>query len=219
MATFQKMADVIPEGRSGQVRIDHFEVPDQFDPRWIQHPEEMVAPGRYVRLMVGGDVVMSDVAMEQRTNREAVLAAQGHVLIAGLGLGMVLLPILRKPAVASVTVVECSPDVIGLVVPHLRAAAGPDSVKLTVIGGDIQHWRPGPDAGRIYSTIYFDIWTNVPNGGDYAQMKALHKAFRPHLVKGGWMSSWRFETAQRAAARDRKTERMATAALGGNEWR
>ena len=136
---FYRMADIIPPGESGNVKIDHFMITkDTFQGFQV----EQTAPGEYARLYVGGSVMMSDTDMELRTNYHAVRDARGDVFIGGLGLGMITLPILKKPEVTSVTVVELNPHVIALVEPSLRKAAGPDAQKLTVIEGDVKTWRP-----------------------------------------------------------------------------
>ena len=60
---------------------------------------------------------MSTTPFEQRTNRTAFYDATGRVLINGLGLGMLLAAILRKPDVKRVRVIEHDADVIALVGP------------------------------------------------------------------------------------------------------
>ena len=60
------------------------------------------------------DVIMSDTPNERLWNREAVRRAHGHVLIAGLGIGMILPPILIKPEVKRVVIVEKELEVIDL---------------------------------------------------------------------------------------------------------
>jgi spermidine synthase len=138
------MAEVIPEGERGNARVTHFEVSED-DARSYNIRTAMsgngiaqVSPGRYARLTVGRTVVMSDTPMEQRTNRRVVQEARGDVLVAGLGIGMVLLPILEKEEVTSATVVEVDEDVVALVSPHLPQE------KLRVVSADILEWSPPP---------------------------------------------------------------------------
>lgn len=190
---FEPMADLVPEGTacySGDksVRVEHFTI-DQVPARAFMHPEEYTAPGRYARLMVNGGVMMSDVFNEQRTNLGVVLKAQGDMLIAGLGLGMILVPILKNPKVSSVTVVEKNPAVILLVAKHINAVA---PGKLQVHQGDITEWRPAVK-GRQFDVIYFDIWQDQSTD-DVADMQQLHRAFRGYLRPGGWISSWNYDT-------------------------
>jgi spermidine synthase len=97
--------------------------------------------GTYVTLRLTDDsgksqVMMSDLYYERATCVEVVQRAHGDVLVAGLGIGMILHPILRKEAVRSVTVIEGYPDVVDLVLPTL-----PTSEKLTVVLDDIYTWK------------------------------------------------------------------------------
>jgi spermidine synthase len=186
------MADIVPEGRAcydGQraVAVEHFTV-ESVPLRAVFHPEERVEPGRYARLIVNGGVMMSDVQNEQATNLDAVLKARGDMLIAGLGLGMILVPILKNPKVTSVTVVEKNPAVILLVAQHIsRLANG----KLQVFQADIHDWRPA-SKGRQFDVIYFDIWGDQSTD-DLDTMKVLHRQFRKYLRTGGWVSSWNYD--------------------------
>ena len=50
-------------------------------------------PAPLCQLFVDGALVMSDGANEHETNRGVVRKAQGDVLVAGLGIGMICLPI------------------------------------------------------------------------------------------------------------------------------
>lgn len=186
------MVDVVPAGRAcygeGQtVAVEHFTI-DTVPVRGWMHPSEYVEPGRYARLMVNGGVMMSDVLNEQRTNLSVTIHAKGDVLIAGLGLGMILVPILKNPKVTSVTVVEENPAVILLVAKHISAIC---PGKLQVFQGDIHEWQP-TKKGRQFDTIYFDIW-GEQSTDDLATMKQLHRQFQRYIRKGGWISSWNYE--------------------------
>lgn len=188
--TFVPMIDVLPEAANGDLRIEHFDVSDHESRMSAFRSGEWVPPGRYARLMRGKAVVMSDTRFEHRTNYGVVGAANGNVLIAGLGMGMILIPILRNPAVRSVTVVEIDERVIALVLPALQAYLKPaQRAKLTVVQGDISDWKPSTK-GRQFDTMYFDIW------GDQStdcleEMAVLRRRFAPFLVRGGWSSCWR----------------------------
>lgn len=186
MSMFPHMAEVVPPGTSGHARIEHFEV-TRGESDWtrlrcaIGHADEYVPPGKYTRLMLHGDVMMSDTLYEQCTCHVFLRQSSGRVLIAGLGIGMVLPPVLAKDEVRSVTVVEKSADVIALVEPHVRHP------KLTVVQGDIFTWRP--PRGAKYETIWFDVWNGTC--GDYwPEMKRLFQRYRRYLVRGGWMRCW-----------------------------
>jgi spermidine synthase len=141
-----------------------------------------VPSGKYAKLKINGRLVMSDTYMEHSTNRNVVRQSHGHVLIAGLGLGMIIHPILAKPEVLTVTVVEKCFDVISLITPTVKHD------KLTIIEGDIYEWKP--TKGTKFDTIYFDIWSEQSTD-DLEDMRKLHQRFRPYKVKDGWMNSWR----------------------------
>lgn len=184
---YVKMIDIIPEGRSGEIQIKHIEV-SQEDSKFTRlraaikgRPRDYVPPGQYAQLIVNGTLMMSDTPTEQRENFKLIQMAYGDVLIAGLGLGMVLVPLLANSNVTSVTVVEIDPDVIKLVVPHFL---GP---KLKIIQADFTTWK-APNKAR-WHTIYFDIWPNI-NADDLPMISKLRQRYRRRLHPQGWIGCW-----------------------------
>jgi len=212
MITYPRMADVIPEGISGNVKIEHFEVDktaaDFTRLRAALNPgrDEYVPEGKYARLVVGGATMMTDTLMEKSSNRAVVLISSGHVLIAGLGLGMILWPISDKERVLSVTVVEKSPDVVKLVAPHVPK-------KVTVVEGDIFEWTPAK--GAKYDTIYFDIWPSITTG-NLEGMAKLHRRFGRFKAEGGWMDSWQRDHLLRQQRRERRDPWRGMVRCGGH---
>lgn len=191
---FRQMAAYVPEGSVGQARIQHFEVSEQeaslsklratINPH---RPDDSVREGKYVKLYVGQTLMMSDTQMEQKTNVSVIRNASGKVLIAGLGVGLILLPILEKAEVIEVTVIEKYPEVVELVEPHVRKAAGAYADKLKVVTADILTWKP--PKGERWNTIYFDIWPEIcPD--NLEEMATLHRRFGRRKAPGGWMDSW-----------------------------
>lgn len=157
----------------------------------------MVDPGTYVRLFVNGQVTMSNTRMERWSNREVVLRSNGRVLIAGLGIGMILAPILERDEVREVVVIEKSPDVIALVEPKYRCA------KLRVVEGDIEKWRPS--AGETFDVIYFDIWPTIDTE-NLPQIASLHRRFARFLNRSNdkaWMGSWMADYLRNERPRER----------------
>jgi len=113
---------------------------------------EVVEAGTYRRLVHRTrGVVMSNTRMEKSTNTGAWMAARGHVLINGLGLGMLLGAILRKPEVEFVRVIEIDPDVISLVGPTF---AGRENVE--IVQADALAYRP--EKAERYTFAWHDIW-------------------------------------------------------------
>lgn len=185
--TFPKMAEKLPAGALGIARVEHFTVSEEDSKftsiRAVLNRDEFVPAGTYARLYVGRTLMMSDTAMEQVSNLAVVRHAHGHVFIAGLGLGMILHPILEKPEVTKVTVVEKYGDVIKLVSPTL-----PHQEKLETIEADVLTWKPAK--GTKYDTIYFDIWPNI-TGDNLEDMTLLHRRFAHFKAPGAWMNSWK----------------------------
>jgi spermidine synthase len=137
--------------------------------------------------------------MERRSNYEVVCRAHGRVLIAGLGLGLVLVPMLAKPEVVEVTVVEREPDVIELVGPAFAAALA--SGRLRLVQADIHAWRPADD--ERFQTIYFDIWPTISTE-HLPEMDRLRARLRPWLAAGqpgSWLGAWQ-EARLRAERRE-----------------
>ncbi len=199
MITWPKIAELVPEGTSGNVRIEHFEVSEEASKftsirAIVNGRDEFVEPGKYAKLYVGGELMMSDTQMEKRSNIAVVNNARGHVLIAGLGLGMITHPIAAKKEVRSVTIVEKSPDVVKLVGPSL-----PKKVKL--IEGDIFMWAPAK--GTKYDAIYFDIWPNITTD-NLDDMTKLHRRFARFKAEGAWVDSWQRDMLLYRRRRERR---------------
>lgn len=197
MDSYVTMTQVIPEGEIGSAKVTHFGVSKEDSEfskiRAIQHPAAFVPEGQYTRLTVNGQLVMTDTQMEQLSNfcflSEVTTRAdrQIDVLVAGLGLGMILVPALRQQHVRSILVVEKSPDVIALVVPALMEHLNGIGDKLDVVQGDIFVWKPAPK--RCWDVIYFDIWANqcVDNLDEISKLK---RKFARRKNKDGWMAGW-----------------------------
>jgi hypothetical protein len=202
---FPHVAEIVPPGVSGNVRIEHFEV-SQKDAEWTQlraavnrRGDEFVPAGKYAKLIVDGSIMMSDTPMEQRTNRQAIRKATGHVIIAGLGLGMILHPMASKPEVTKITVIELSSDVIKLVAPYLPS-------KVEVVQADIFEYRP--EKGTKFNTVYFDIWPSI-SGDNLEEMSKLHRRWAHYKTKEAWMNSW---------CRDELLEQKARRRRHSNPW-
>ena len=183
MSTFPAMIEIFKEPVAhGIAKIDHHTV-DRFQSAMSAwEPAAYCPAGTYACLRVNGRLMMSDTRMEHYTNYKVVREARGNVLIAGLGLGMILHPILAKKEVLSVTVIEKYADVIALVGPTVKHN------KLTIIERDIYEWKPAK--GTKYDCIYFDVWADQSTD-DLEDMRKLHLRFRSYKIKDGWMNSWR----------------------------
>lgn len=202
------MASVLPEAKQGVVEIRHVKVSKEDAQLSALRgafsyggPRMGVRSGTYAHLLVHGQLMMSDTHEEARSNREFAHQAQGDVLVAGLGLGLVLRYVLAKPGVQTVAVLEKYQDVIDLVEAPLRAALPEDqAAKLTVVCADAFEWKL--PKGRKWDVIYFDIWpnANIP----LEESTRLKRKFARRKQGVSWMGSWseaRTRALQRREAR------------------
>jgi hypothetical protein len=188
---FSRMADVLRPAQAPRAALTHLEVSDEeaarFNLRHYIRGEhfQMIAPGRYAQLQVGRALMMSDTPMERWTALRAFRRLDGHVLIGGLGLGMLPLALAAKPSVASITIVEQSRDVIDLVVPQLLRASERLTRLLRLVCADVFTWRP--PAGTRFDTMFFDIWPTVCSD-NAAEMTRLRRRYRRYLTHAdGWL--------------------------------
>ena len=179
----------VPEGKKGQWEIARFTVSkadSDFDRilNMFQGSARHVSPGTYTRLIYGGrHTVMSDTPDEMRDHREAVYQArEGHVLIGGLGLGMVANAILEKAPECRVTVLEIDTDIIRLVAPHYIDKFG--GKRFEVIETDAMQWKP--PKGVHYSVVWMDIWPDICTD-NLADMATLN---RRYARRSDWKGCW-----------------------------
>ncbi len=178
-----------PDGKSGNWSIETFEVTKQESDlsriRSIFRPLEAVEAGHYKRLVRSGEVIMSNTQMELRTNSAIMHRAKGHVLINGLGLGVVLAHILSKPEVESVTVIEKSEDVIKLTAPHFK------DKRLTVIHADAYDYKPEPK--KRFAAVWHDIWDDICSDN----LASMTKLKRKYGRRTDWQGCWSEYECQR----------------------
>ena len=135
--------------------------------------------GDYVKLHVDGELMMSDTAMERKSNKEIVENAKGKVIIAGLGLGVILTQILENENVSKVVVVEKYQDVIDLVKPKFTHP------KLEIVNSDIHQF----ETDETFDTIYLDIWPTISTD-NLDEIFELEFKFRKILNIDGYIDSW-----------------------------
>lgn len=210
MSVFDTATEIIKPREGISFKIEHFDLGQQQISRErirdsINGTYETcgIKPGKYVRLRSGYDIIMSNTPMERNTNSEFMRYANGRVLIGGLGLGLVLMEILKKPEVTHVEVVEKYSEIIELVWDQIPN----ENNKAVCHKGDILEWWP--DDKRKWDTIYFDIWTYICTD-NLEDMKKLHRRFGRRLNRENpraWMGSWRrseIEYLKRKEDRERR---------------
>jgi len=185
----------VPEGKSGDWCVQKFVV-DKDDEamgklraaisfssagRWI--PE-----GVYTQLKCRDTIVMSDTPDEIRDHLEPIRRATGYCLVNGLGLGVVVGTMLKKPEVIEVWVVEKSQDVINLVGPHYRQHFGD---RLRIFQADALTFNASkikcmPERKIEFDVVWHDIWNSICTD-NIAEMTILHRKYG-HRCK--WQGSW-----------------------------
>lgn len=178
----------VPEGKSGVWKVERFHVSENganlhnYQCLFNGQSGRQIAPGTYTRLMRDGKVtVMSDTPAEIVDHMEVIYRAEGDVLLHGLGIGVVLNAVLKKPEVNSVIVVENSRDVIDLVGPHYLKKF---SDKVRIVEGDALTWKPAPNSW--WNVVWHDIWDSICSD-NLSEMKTLHRRFGR---RSGWQGSW-----------------------------
>lgn len=141
------------------------------------HPERAVSAGDYWKLTENGYIYMSNTPAEVNDHMNFIRNARGSVLIAGLGLGMVIKALLKKPEVSRIVVVEISQDVIDLV-----GWAYKDDPRVEIVCSDIFEFK----TKEHFDYAWFDIWPNICSD-NYPEMKKLHRKFaRTVTNKDSW---------------------------------
>ena len=198
---FPAVADRVPCGEQGRAKVDRYTVTEADanlkNLRATVHgSHDHAEPGEYTRLILDGQIMMSDTCDEQRTNLEVRTRARkvmtyretGRILISGLGLGMLLPPLLNMGM--HVTVVEECQDVIDLVSPHyFKEAAWAE--RLTIVHADAFTWKP--PRGSKWDLIYHDIWFTIceANLDELTKLKRHYamRLSRPNGHQWGWRES------------------------------
>jgi len=179
---------VIPNGQSGEWRVETFEVSEEdvalenMRMTWkLGMGRRTISPGKYQRLMRGSVVVMSNTDAEINDHRHAMYKMRDseNVLINGLGLGVVLRDILDSDTLKSVTVIEISEDVIRLVGPTFQ-----DDERVNIVCCDAFKYKP--PKGIRYGVVWHDIWDYICADN----LLEMHRLHRKYGKRADWQGSW-----------------------------
>ena len=145
----------IPEGRVGKFSIMYCTT-YRGHPSWHTYVDYANIPsGTYTVLFEhfgendSALNIMQDTPREYEEHSWMLDKMSGDILIAGLGVGMINVPLLASDDVTSVTIVEKNQDVIDLVWDY---CAKDD--RFTLIHADIHTWTPD----RTWDVGWFDTW-------------------------------------------------------------
>lgn len=145
----------LPEATSGSWSIQRFEVKVDIQAMRCWRDGRPIPPGIYTKLVQAGGagLFMSDTPAELNDAAPILRQAAGHVLITGLGLGMIPLALLAGDKVEQITVVEKEGDVIKLV------SSAFEGLPVAVIHADAFEWKP--PAGTVFDWAWHDIWPDM----------------------------------------------------------
>ena len=118
--------------------------------------------------------IMENTYLEAEQASAFLSAATGDVLLAGLGLGMVLQPLIDNRNVTNITIIEKYQEVIDLVSPHIVS-----SKTINIINDDIYTWTPD----KNYDVAWFDSYV-YPHDGDEplgTYLSAMTKKYRNNI--------------------------------------
>lgn len=193
----------VPEATIGDWKIEHIIVSDEDEKSGRMracNPSSMgrfVPAGRYTMLYHLGSMWMSDTPDEMKDHLSPIYEAKrngGHVLINGLGIGMVAGAIAALENVTKVTVIEKSPEVIALVGPSLTERFGS---KIEIIEADSYEFKP--PKGVRYTVVWHDIWLDLCTDN----LQFMAKLHRKYGRRTDWQGSWGKELLKYHRQRER----------------
>lgn len=182
------MTEVHPEAesKSGRYEIKHIDVTEPDDFAKVTNPEYLGQKDQHVCVLRDNskrEIVMSDSWMEQDTNIATVRGAKGHVLVGGLGIGMILLAMQDRVEIESITVVEIDQELHDFIVPNLKLNG-----KVNIVISDINDFVPD----KKYDYVYCDIWNDI-SGDNFDEMCKLNTKF---TGRGTKVAHWRYSTSE-----------------------
>jgi hypothetical protein len=131
-------------------------------------------------LIRDGSVWMSLSPVEIESLAPHVPQMQGHVVIAGLGMGLALYNALLRPAVRRITVVERDPEIVALF-EEIRGSEWPAPDRFAMAIADALVWRSAEPVDYLYA----DIWDRLGTPEAAADTRAMCLNLRPKAA-GFW---------------------------------
>lgn len=168
-------------------------------------------PGKYLVLnRKGGDAacVMSDTPMEKYTNQAFIDNAYGDILIVGLGIGMLLPPLIDKTmdcydddfnmiperCIKSVTIVEKDKELIDIMKPLIEEyvfdECGFD--KFEIINDDAYTYAKN-HTDKHYDWVYIDIWDDYIGYEQY--LRDYEELLEPYRKIADHVDAWGYQNA------------------------
>lgn len=130
--------------------------------------------------------VMSNNLFERLTNQNFIDTAKGDVIIFGLGLGLILFPLLEDSEITSITVIDNSIDIIDNIGPIIKNYDVND--KLTIIQGDAFTYYQQLNETK-FDVMYFDYW-NIVDSTIQTDMETLKELYKNNIKETGQIMYW-----------------------------
>ncbi len=144
-----------------------------------------------VSLLTGKTTMMSLTPMEIESHLIAQHSAKGRVVVAGLGLGMIVLSMLRKPAVERVVVLDVDPDIFNMF-PEILGTQDADLWEQSVKSGRLVRAiadckEPlSPEVlktiGKRVDYLWVDIWSVLGHVDSPTDTKRLVNQLKPKVA-------------------------------------
>lgn len=218
-----KVGDKIPDGKSGEWRVSHFEIPenDYLRMRYIIQGRDC-GSGRFVCLSYKGIhpetgqqtylPMMSDTRAEILDHYEVIDAmAWPHterVLIHGLGLGMVLNAALSFDHVKHVDVVEKDPDVIKLIAPSYTS-----DPRVHIHEGDAFTYKFPPNTR--WDIAWHDIWGTI-SAENLPDMFTLKRRYQN---RSDWQGCWAERECRKLRDEQKFLDTATEEDIADREWK
>jgi hypothetical protein len=160
------------------------------------------------------DVWMSDTPMERITNQIFLDNAHGRVLVAGLGISLVIQPLLFDERVSHITILEIDKDLIEMMSPYVK------NPKVEIIQADATEFvKTYTDAK--FNTVWLDIWKGITTD-NYPKMILLEKEYRKIMVSKKtdperFIGSWSKAQIKKEALEERAHKKWCDAMFGGTK--
>jgi spermidine synthase len=154
---------------------------------FMQFPNQISLNTKYITLLHinSNKAMMSNHESETKTNQKFLDSAKGDVLIFGLGIGLIVFPLLQDKDIKSITIIEIDGGLINMISPIIKEKD--IYSKVEIINCDAFEYHNL--INKNYDTIYFDIWAIIDDNS-FDEMEKLDNLYKKNLKEGGWIDSW-----------------------------
>jgi len=185
----------------GKWRISHFTISEEaarmecLQMTMAGHGYRAPNAGDYVKISRNGRVIMSNTQAELRDMYGPIFGTappKGHILINGLGMGLLPWLLLQDPDVTKITIIELDREVIKLTGGQLFEG----NPRVEIIEADAHEYQP--PKGAFYDFVWNDIWDDISTDNKDSYSK-LHRKYCRRCTR---YASWAWPEVQRMKRRE-----------------